>query len=239
MNLKVRGPIVVVGTGRSGSTVVFDILARHPQVAWLSRLAGDYPDRFSMNIVLMRARSYAIVDSLPGRHLGPSEAYSYWDLNCPGFSNPYRDLLANDVAPIAAFRLRESIAPLLTRKRSRFVAKITDWACMQYLWEIFSQAFFIEVKRNPCAPGSSLLEVPFWDGSRGPPNWRRGPLPADLDAIWLQEGESFVALLLLQYVIVQRAIAECCATPPAAQMHTVSNSQLCADPVGVFQDATK
>jgi hypothetical protein len=235
MNLEVREPIFVVGTGRSGSTVFFDIFAKHPHVAWLSRLADDYPHRLWLNSLLMRARSYPVVDALLGKRLGPSEAYQFWDLNCPGFSNPFRDLLAGDVTPLAAARLRESIGRTAIGRRNRFLAKITGWPRVRFLREIFPQALFIEVTRDPCATASSLLSVPFWDGWRGPSNWRRGPLPADLEAIWRQEGESFIALAAIEYTIVKRAMELCRTTLRAEQMHTVSYTNLCADPVGVFR----
>jgi hypothetical protein len=235
MNLEVRDPIFIVGTGRSGSTVFVDILAKHPNVAWLSRLADAYPGSPWLNVLLMRARNHVVIDTLLDGRFGPSEAYSFWNLNCPGFSNPYRDLLAEDVTPRAASRLQESCSRMVTRRRNRFIAKITGWPRVRYLREIFPQALFIEVTREARATASSVLEVPFWDGWRGPPNWRRGPLPPDLDAIWRQEGESFLALAALEYVIVQRAMAQCRTTVPTCQMLTVAYADFCADPIGVFR----
>jgi len=238
MRFDVGKPIFVVGAGRSGSTVFFEMLATHPRLAWLSRLADSYPDRHWLHNILMRLRGKPYIDSILGAHFGPSEAYPFWDLICPGFSNPYRDLLADDVMPGVAERVRGSISQVVTRTRNRFLAKITGWPRVRFLREIFPNACFIEVTRNPCAMVASLLAVPFWDGWRGPPNWRRGPMPADLNAIWQREGESFVALAAIEYVLVQRAMDECRATLPAGQMLTVSYSKLCADPVGVFREAT-
>src|SRR5688572_27372162 len=95
-------PIFVVGTGRSGSTVFFEMFAKHPHVAWLSSLAHGFPDRPELNKRLMQLRGSPIIDRLMGKHFGPSEAYPFWERNCPGFSNPYRDLVANDVTPAVA-----------------------------------------------------------------------------------------------------------------------------------------
>jgi hypothetical protein len=237
MRFDVQEPIFVVGTGRSGSTIFFDILARHPQVAWLSRLADDHPNRHWLHCLMMQARSNRILDFAIGRRFGPSEAYPFWDLVCPGFSNPYRDLLEDDVTLVSANRARDSIRKLVTGTRNRFLAKITGWPRVRYLRKIFPTARFIEVARDPYATVASLLEVPFWDGWRGPPNWRRGPLPPDLDAIWRQEGESFASLAAIEYVIVQRAMLECRASLPPEHMHTVSYSMLCAENVPVFRDA--
>jgi hypothetical protein len=232
-------PIFVVGTGRSGSTVFFDIIARHPNVAWLSKLSRDYPGHPWLNRMWMQWHGHMVVDKLVGRRFGPAEAYPFWNLNCPGFSNPCRDLLAEDVTPVAAARVRASITRMLSRKRNRFLAKITGWPRVRYLREIFPQALFINVTRDPCATVSSFLEVPFWDGWRGPPNWRRGSLPPDLEDLWQQEGQSFVALAAIEYVIVHRAMEECRSVMPEIPIHTVSYSHLCADPVGALREVTE
>ena len=168
------------------------------------------------------------------RGLGRSEAYPFWDMTCPGFSNPFRDLRADDVTRASASRLRETIGHTLTRKRQRFLAKITGWPRVLYLREIFPSASFIEVSRDPCAVATSLLEVPFWDG-RGPPNWRRGALPPDLQALWCEERQSFVALAAIECVIFERAMRKCREIVPRAQMHTVDYARFCAEPVEVLR----
>lgn len=237
MNSRINMPIFVVGTGRSGSTIFFDIFATHPQVAWLSRLSRDRPAQPGLNRLLMRFLDTPVLGALLRRRFNPSEAYPFWDLNCPGFSNPCRDLLADDVTPIAAARTREALEKVITKRRDRFLAKITGWPRVQFLQELFPQALFIEVTRDPCATATSLLEVAFWDGWRGPPNWRRGPLPPDLDAIWEMEGRSFIALAAIEYVIVRRAMARCRTALGAERFYTVSYSDLCSNPVDILRGA--
>jgi len=232
-----KGPIFVVASGRSGSTVFFEVLAKHPDVAWLSAVARRYPRRARLNRWVMHARSVPLVDRLLPARLGPSEAYPFWDMTCPGFSNPFRDLRADDVTRASASRLRETIGHTLTRKRQRFLAKITGWPRVLYLREIFPSASFIEVSRDPCAVATSLLEVPFWDGWRGPPNWRRGALPPDLQALWCEERQSFVALAAIECVIFERAMRKCREIVPRAQMHTVDYARFCAEPVEVLRRA--
>jgi omega-hydroxy-beta-dihydromenaquinone-9 sulfotransferase len=128
-----------------------------------------------------------------------------------------------------------AVATMTTRTRHRFVAKITGWPRVRFLDRIFPQALFIEVFRDPCATAGSLLEVEFWDGWRGPPNWRRGALPQDLQDIWITEDRSFVALAAIEYVIFQRAIEKCLSVISADRYMRVSYTELCADPISVFR----
>lgn len=47
--MKITKPIVIVGTGRCGSTVFHRLLALHSQVMWLSPLSELYPDKPAYN----------------------------------------------------------------------------------------------------------------------------------------------------------------------------------------------
>jgi len=230
-------PVFVVGTGRSGSTVFFDILARHPGIASLSKFSRDFPRHEWINRLLLLARGPAMLDGLlRGRWWGATEAYPFWELHCPGFSSSCRDLDAADVTPVAARRLRSAVQSMLTTSRSRFAAKVTGWPRILYLREIFPSASFVHVTRDPCAVASSLLEVGFWDGWRGPPNWRRGALPSDLDDLWHAERRSFVALAAIETVIFERAMHHCTGQLPAGAVCTVDYARFCEQPVEVFRE---
>jgi hypothetical protein len=174
--------------------------------------------------------------SLRGRWFRASEAYPFWDLHCPGFSSASRDLDAADVTPVAARRLRTAIDAMLTTSRRRFAAKITGWPRILYLREIYPRASFVHITRDACAVARSLLEVEFWDGWRGPPNWRRGPLPPDLDLLWHEEQRSFVALAAIETVIFERAMRRCREQMPASAIWTVDYARLCERPVDVFRE---
>jgi hypothetical protein len=235
----VEAPIFIVGTGRSGTTIFHRILSKHPSVAWLSRLCVKYPGRPWLNRWLMRGLSVPLVRGVLSMRWSPSEAYAFWEFNCPGFDNPYRDLLAEDVTPTSAARIQSAISQMMTRTRYRLLVKITGWPRILYLREIFPDARVINVTRDPCAVASSFLEVPWWDGWRGPTSWRHGPLPPDLDAIWREQGQSFVALAALECVIFERTMQHCRQSLPAGQILDVTYTRLCADPVGTFRSVVE
>jgi hypothetical protein len=236
--LTVTRPIFVVGTGRSGSTVFFDVLAKHPRVAWLSKLSRKFPHYPWLNRRLLEARAVAWIESLLGSRLGPSEAYPFWETLSPGFGNPFRDLTAADVTQSAALRIRNAVEKLTSSDRPRFLAKITGWPRVGFIDCVFADAQFIEVQRDPRATACSLLNVEFWDGWRGPPNWRRGPLPPDLEQIWIDENKSFVSLAAIECIIVQRAADTTFREMGAARHCIVQYSDLCSDSITVYRKVT-
>ena len=48
-------PIIVFGTGRSGTTVFHQMLSEHPQLTWLSELVNQYPSKPILNKMLMKS----------------------------------------------------------------------------------------------------------------------------------------------------------------------------------------
>src|SRR5437773_1821055 len=92
----------VLGTGRCGSTVLHELISRHPDVGFLSNLE----DRFSLpptagrwnNEIHRRIPSSFTRKGRP--RFAPSEGYRALDRKVSSvLSAPARDLLAEDVTP--------------------------------------------------------------------------------------------------------------------------------------------
>jgi hypothetical protein len=157
----------------------------------------------------VRGLDFPVLGKLIERRAKPTEGHAMWERHCPGFRNPFRDLVADDVTPGGAARIRRAFACMTTPKRDRLLIKITGWPRLRYLRELFPDARFVHVHRDSRAVAASLLEVPWWDGWRGPSTWRRGPLPPDLAALWEEHDQSFVALAAIECVIFERTLHEC------------------------------
>ena len=114
--MKVSKPIFIVGIGRSGSTAFHRTFSKHPNVAWLSGLCNRYPNRPSINRLLMKTIDYPIIGSLLQKKqlFNCWECYNFWEYHCKGFSNPCRDLLPED-EPI---RTKEKVNSLLLKKKN-------------------------------------------------------------------------------------------------------------------------
>jgi omega-hydroxy-beta-dihydromenaquinone-9 sulfotransferase len=94
------------------------------------------------------------------------------------------------------------------------------------------------VYRDGRATASSLLNVPFWWGWRGPENWRWGPLSREQRAKWEQHGRSFVALAAIQWQILMDAQDAARANIPRDCLLELTYEELCARPVEVIRRAT-
>lgn len=232
--MQVSRPIFLVGTGRTGSTLLFQLLSHHPNTSWLSRLCVDHPRQPGLHRRAMerRDRPWPMGRSAP--ELTPMEGWEFWDAYDPGFSLPFRDLTADDVRPRTRRELRGAVGELLTAGRPRFLAKITGWPRLGWLDGIFDDALFVHVLRDGRAVANSLLQVPWWHGWRGPWNWRWGPLSPDHQREWEESGKSFVVLAAIQWKILMDAMDVARRRVDPGRFHEVRYEDLCADPAGVL-----
>ena len=190
--------LFVLGTGRCGSTLVEEVLARHPDTGFVSNLE----DRFRVPIAAT-AMNGPLYRGLPpaftrkGRlRYAPSEAYRVLDREVsPILSTPFRDLVAEDAEPWLGRRLAgffESRAAV--QGRPVFIHKFTGWPRAGLLAAVFPAARFIHVVRDGRAVANSWLQMSWWQGYQGPDHWQWGPLPAAYEREWKSADRSYPAL---------------------------------------------
>lgn len=232
-------PIIIVGVGRSGSTIFHQVMCGHPSVTWLSRFSDRYPDRPARARLLMRLIDSPVIGPLLTRQFDAGESYRFWDHFYRGFSVPCRDLVAADVTPRAAKLLPQALASLATRKRTRPLLKVTGWPRVGFLNEIFPDAVFIHVLRDGRPVANSFMNVPWWWGWRGPQNWRWGELSEEHRLEWERHDRSFVALAGIQWKILMHAMESAKALVPAERFLEIRYEDVCADPQSQFRRAVE
>jgi len=234
---EIKKPIFIIGTGRCGSTIFHQVFSHHPYVAWLSQWCEAKPHNLEANRWAMRVLDLP----LPSRYLRklvyPVEAYTLWDYYCPGFKEPCRDLLREDVTPRVKKAVRNVMAQMLTQKRHRLLIKITGWPRISFLREIFPDAKFIHVYRDGRAVVNSWIATRWWNGWQGPQNWRWGELSAEQQTRWLATDRSFVALAGLGWEILMDAHQSARKTIPTGDFMEVRYEDLCLNPLETFQQA--
>lgn len=229
-------PIIIVGTGRCGSTVFHRLLAKHPRVMWLSGLCDRFPSRPVWNQRAVLAASSPFLAWLLDSKIQPGECYRFWDAHAYGFSEPCRDLVQSDVTARVRKQVRAAFEPMITSTRNRLLLKITGWPRIGYLHEIFDDAKFIHIVRDGRAVASSLLHVDFWRGWMGPQGWRAGLLSPEDQATWESYDRSFVALAGLEWRIQMRAIeAARRSLPDPRDFFQVRYEEFCSEPLETFR----
>ena len=224
----------VLGTGRCGSTLVHEIIARHPDVGFLSNLEDRLPiapalGRFNNDIYRR------VPDALTrkGRlRFAPSEGYRALEREVSSaVVDPARDLLAEDVTPWLEARFRRFFETRArTQGREVFLHKFTGWPRSGFVRRIFPEARFVHVLRDGRAVANSFLQMPWWDGYRGPARWSWGPLPADMAREWEESGRSFALLAGLEWKLLVEAFETARASVPEHQWLELRYEDFVADP---------
>jgi hypothetical protein len=222
----------VLGTGRCGSTLVHEILAHHPDIAFIS----NFEDR---NTPLWPARANGVIYRrvMRGRtdkgkfRFAPSEAYRLLEREVsPLLSDPFRDLTREDVTPWLSRRLTALFAESArAQSRERVLHKFTGWPRIGFLDEVFPGARFVHVVRDGRAVANSWLQMPWWRGHLGPESWHWGPLPdEDLEA-WERSGRSFVVLAGIAWKLLIDAYWKAAASLPADRYLEIRYEDLTED----------
>ncbi|MCP4372428.1 MAG: sulfotransferase [Deltaproteobacteria bacterium] len=235
--MKVEKPIFIVGVGRSGSTVFHRIFSEHPNVAWLSsRLCNRFPNKPSVNSLLMRTIDFPLIGGFIRRRFVTGEGYVFWEQHCRGFSEPCRDLLAADVTHRIKREIPSVLSSILTKQRNRLLIKITGWPRISFLHEIFHDAKFIHINRDRRAVINSLINVDFWSGWQGPQNWRWGKLTLDQIEEWERFDRSFIALAGIELKILSEAMEKGKRCINIDNFIEIDYADLCGDPLDTFKE---
>jgi len=216
----IEKPIFLLGMPRSGTTLLFHVLAARPDLAWFSQHLERAPRFPAVSVVsrladLTPAARRAIGRSdqhrpwLEKLRVGPSEAYTVWE-RCCGRRFRYDFLLGTSATADERRRARSTVGRVLRYQgKPRFAAKITGPARVEYLTSIFPDARFVHVIRDGRAVAQSLMRVHFWRDSwrMHEPAWTGGLSDADL-AEWERFERSPLALAAIQWRVVVRSARE-------------------------------
>lgn len=207
MNL-INKPIIILGTGRSGTTLLSEVLFRHPALAFPSNYHEKFPEYPNIGIFrnlfdnplyrLFGEKKQSInpVSFYNKLLFTPSEAWKMWDyLTLPTYSFS-RGFLLNQSPEIDTIQKVTHYFNILIKSqfRERLAFKITGPSRIRFLHTIFPDAFYLFVKRNPVALIHSFLKVPFWQKQGMHKLWWEGAYSheeVDLaesksnDAIWM------------------------------------------------------
>jgi hypothetical protein len=188
-------PIIIIGSGRSGTTIMSEIIFQHEYLAWHSNYQEIIV--FTPLINLLRSffnnklwhfkKFYKYVGvSKNTRQKGqskfdlilfnPIERYNFWEYISGKRVDFSRGFLLNERAtPEEVKRIRSFLNKQVKYQgRKRLIMKFTGPARLEYLTSIFPDAIIVNVVREPVATVRSWLEVGFWQRMGIDKLWWRG-----------------------------------------------------------------
>lgn len=210
-------PIIIIGTGRCGSTIFFEALSHHENLGWLTNYDTVFPKSNLAQLTHYVRRSslldqWLVTEKLQNRSkwrfgekflIRPEEGYAKWNLLCGREFG--KDYLMNQTASPQAVREVRAFFQTVLRKqgKSRLLIKVTGPTRIHFLNSIFPDAKFIHVVRDPCAVASSLMRTSFWQSSIDKPRWQNA-LPDDWESEWENHDRSPLALIAIQYRTIMK-----------------------------------
>lgn len=174
--MSLNNPIILISSGRAGSTIFSEVLFRHKKIGFPSNYNEKFPffpaisgirnifdNRFYRKIGIKKQQYNA-----PGFSnkimFTPSEAWAMWEYITGPDINFSRDfLLGRQASHETIERIRKYFREILFwQSKKRLAFKITGPSRLEFLHSIFPDAKFIRIIRNPYATVFSFLNAPFW-----------------------------------------------------------------------------
>lgn len=176
-------PILIFGSGRSGTTILSEIIFQHEDLAWHSNYQEfltkstwiNYFRRFWSNNAynLVKYWKFVGVSKNTRQKFGsflklaifnPIERYAFWEsITGPRIDFSRGFLLNEKATPEEIHHIRSFLAKQVKYQgKKRLIMKFTGPARLEYLTSIFPDLIVVSIAREPIATVRSWLEVGFW-----------------------------------------------------------------------------
>ena len=176
-------PIIIFGSGRSGTTIISEIIFQHEQLAWHNNYQElfthsaliNYMRRIFDNKLWRIVKFWTFVGNSKNTRqkwgnflslivFNPIERYAFWEyITGPRIDFSRGFLLGEKATAEEKHKMRVHLAKQVKYQgRKRLIIKFTGPARIEYLTSIFPDAIFISIAREPVATVRSWLEVGFW-----------------------------------------------------------------------------
>ena len=187
MERQIQKPIFILGSGRSGTTLLYNLLSVHPDLCWFSNITdahASFPHLAFLHRVLdiplfgHSVIKYIIGSTSEDRILFPSEGVNIYH-SYAGFvrdrKTTFRDMRIED-----AEKFKYSIAiHLMATGRHRFISKQNaNTQRIGILRKMFPDAYFVHIIRDGRAVAYSLSQAYWWPDIRL--WWLHGQKPSEV-----------------------------------------------------------
>ena len=181
---KIEKPIFMVGCARGGTSLVYRLLATHPQAAWFSNWTSRLPSQTWLAILSRLADPFPVtlrnITGWPSPEIEAHQIYKRCGIH-ELHERERRPITSRDVPAESSAQFRDIICRHLKwQGKPRFVHKnVNNSYRIAYLHEVFPDARFIHVVRDGRAVAMSLLNAWFWGSYT---LWWCGKRPGEIEA---------------------------------------------------------
>jgi len=199
MSTAIKKPIFIVGSGRSGTTILYNLLSTHPQSCWLSNYSDRFP-KFKLMPLLHRTLDLPFLGKMLKKNiissqnfsLKPEEGGRIYRKYC-GFKDSVKTTEQDWNSKIEN-KFKEVIERhLALSHKKRFLNKQTaNNQRIRLINYMFKDAYYIHMIRDGRAVANSLFNVRWWYDTD---IWWLGKKPSE----WKEEGREDLELCGLHW----------------------------------------
>lgn len=231
-NQQMNVPILLVGTGRCGSTLLYSLLAMHRDLAWVPSWVARFPEAEWL-AVANRFWSVVPTDALLEIRGFPKpvEPNALFEDRYPGY---FGEIVDDAVIEEAHDRLLPVLARICRwQGRARLLLKMVGRPVKVTLFEaLFNAPFFVHITRDLKPTVASLLKVDFFERTGTLKDWRWGSIPTAYIEFHEQSGHAPEVVAAIQYALNRAEIDRQLGHVPSRRKLEIGYIDLVTDPVG-------
>lgn len=147
---KIKNAVIIHGPGRSGTTLLDNILSRHQDFYWISGYLNKYPNYPSVSVLNRLTHTPVLEAQLRQNKFlpRPNEAYNFWTHYLSGF-NSDADIIAKPKEVEHCLKTLKRVKKYASG--NRFTTKLTGAARAHFIDALFEDPFVVWIDRDPQA----------------------------------------------------------------------------------------
>ena len=253
-----KKPIFIIGSPRSGTSMVLEILAFHEEVAWVSNMVTFLPKHLYLSVFnriydipglsekfwFMVSRTSGTLPKKIKRYMPrPSEPWGFWDTYLPNFqwkrggTVPPRRRTREDISQKEIRDVKSAVDSVcFYHGKKRFLSKYTDFPRIEYLRQAFPDALFLHIVRDGRAVAASYYEkisrgvFANWEEREW---WIKG-WPENWRNEWLENYNTQLSFVVFQWKFFLSEIWKDAEQLPDSQYKEVNYKDIISSPLESF-----
>lgn len=153
--MKIENAIIILGPGKSGTTLFNNILSLHRDLYWISSYLNKFPEKHYLSLLNSLTRVKWIEKQIRNKNNfpKPSESFQFWTHYIPRFPSNPKEYDSGEIGK--AIEAARNIGKY--QKGNRLVIKFTGPSRIDFIEEVFENPSIIWIDRDPRAIVASFF----------------------------------------------------------------------------------